>query len=101
MSYREVIAVMAGASRFLLFQSNMHMRAAWHVAAFDRMKKMPRLEHVLQKQSGRRRAVQTPEQQAMVAEQWLRVNQARGLVKVVKDGTRHSTGRGSQSLAVT
>lgn len=100
MTYREVMAVMTGASRHLQFQMNMAMRAAWHSAAFERMKKMPRLESILQKDPHKKRLVQTPEQQAMVADQWLRANEKLGFIKVVRDGNRFGTGRRTQSKSV-
>lgn len=101
MTYREVMAVMSGASKYLHFLERTALKAAWHSAAFQRMRRMPRLDVLLREPKRKtKRRRQTPEEQAMIAEQWLRMNERFGTIKVIRDGTA-GTGRGTQGNTVT
>lgn len=70
---RQVVASVSAANRRIVREMNQNMHIAWHIAAFGRMKKMPKLSNLMMKPPARKR--QTWQEQLAVMDAWMNAKQ--------------------------
>ena len=70
---RQVMASISAANRRIVREMNHDMTIAWHISAFGRMKKMPKLSNLMMKAPSRKR--QTWQEQLMLMDAWMNAKQ--------------------------
>lgn len=71
LTFREINVILEGVSDRLRYEHNERMRAAWHVEAFARTKRLPKLKDVLISDQPKGQKRMTPEQLLAVTRQWM------------------------------
>lgn len=67
LTLREIDAILVGVNARLMRERNENMVLAWHIAALERQKKLPKLKDMMAEKPRR----QTPEQMQEITRGWL------------------------------
>ncbi len=71
LTFREIGVILEGVSARLIYEHNERMRAAWHVEAFARTKRLPKLKEMMLSDKKPSSRQMTTEQLIAVTKGWL------------------------------